>query len=253
MRTALATVLPLGICFCLGVGCGRPKGQALLAEQVVDFHELYETNCSGCHGLNGKQGAAPRLNDPLYLAIVDRQSLRNVIEHGRPGTAMPAMAATYGGTLSERQVDAIVDGMEGEWKKPINLQGAVAPTYSIDQAPPGDAQKGQLAYQKNCMMCHGFGAFKGAAGSILDPHYLALASNQYLRTTAIVGRIDWGMPDWRHRIPGHPTTDQEISDIVAFLASKRPVSPVNAGNAAVPPAVPSAIAPGESPAAREKH
>jgi hypothetical protein len=38
----------------------------------------------------------------------------------------------------------------------------------------------------------------------------------------IVGRVDWGMPDWRNRIPGHPMKDQDMSDIVAWLASKRP-------------------------------
>lgn len=252
MRTAWALVLPLGISLVLNVGCGKPTGQELMAGQVMDFHELFGTNCAGCHGIQGKQGPGPRLNDPLYLAIADRQSIRNVVEQGRVGTTMPAMATRYGGTLSEKQVDAVVDGIEREWKKPIDLQGVAVPTYSIDKAPPGDAHKGQMAYQRNCMMCHGFGAFKGAAGSILDAHYLALTSDQYLRTTAIVGRIDWGMPNWRHRIPGHPTSDQEISDVVAFLSSKRPPPPPASVQGPPPEAAPTA-APGESAASKESH
>jgi hypothetical protein len=72
------------------------------------------------------------------------------------------------------------------------------------------------------MMCHGFGKFKGVAGSIADSQYLALVSDQNLRTTMIVGRMDCGMPDWSHRIPRHPMTDQEMSDVMAWLASKRP-------------------------------
>ena len=35
------------------------------------------------------------------------------------------------------------------------------------------------------------------AGSIVDPAYLALVSDQALRTTVIAGRPDLGMPDWR--------------------------------------------------------
>lgn len=250
MKVAWASALPLGICVVLSAGCGKPKGQAMMADQVMDFHDLYATNCSGCHGVEGKHGAGPRLNDPLYLAIADRDSIRKVIERGRPGTTMPAMATMYGGTLSEKQVDAIVNGIEKDWKKPIDLQGAAVPTYSIDKAPAGDAHKGQIAYQRNCMMCHGFGAFKGAAGSILDPSYLLLASDQYFRTTAIIGRIDWGMPDWRHRIPGHPTSDQEISDVVAFLSSKRPQPAVASAQTPAPAAT---AAPGESAASKESH
>jgi cytochrome c oxidase cbb3-type subunit III len=72
------------------------------------------------------------------------------------------------------------------------------------------------------MMCHGFGKFKGMAGPILDPSFLALISDQNLRTTIVVGRPDWGMPDWRNRIPHHLMSDQDISDVVAWLSSQRP-------------------------------
>ena len=35
------------------------------------------------------------------------------------------------------------------------------------------------------------------SGSIVDPSYLALVSDQSLRSTIIAGRPDLGMPDWR--------------------------------------------------------
>ena len=38
----------------------------------------------------------------------------------------------------------------------------------------------------------------------------------------ITGRPDFDAPDWRNNIPGHPMTDQEITDVVAWLASQRP-------------------------------
>jgi cytochrome c oxidase cbb3-type subunit 3 len=217
-----AAAFPLIALLGLSAGCGKPKGQAERPQAVMNFHQLFSENCAACHGTSGKTGAGPKLNDPLYLALASREDMRNVIENGRPGTPMPAFGFARGGTLTEKQIGAIVDGMEKEWAKPVNLQGATLPVYSIAKAPPGDVRHGQAQYMRNCMMCHGFGSFKGIAGPITDPNYLALVSNQYLRTTAIVGRIDWGMPDWRHRIPGHVMSDQDISDVVAWLASQRP-------------------------------
>jgi hypothetical protein len=58
----------------------------------------------------------------------------------------------------------------------------------------------------------------------VDPSYLALVSDQYLRTTVIAGRADVGMPDWRGYIPGRPLAPAEISAVVGWLvAQRRPV------------------------------
>jgi cytochrome c oxidase cbb3-type subunit 3/ubiquinol-cytochrome c reductase cytochrome c subunit len=61
-------------------------------------------------------------------------------------------------------------------------------------------------------------------GSIVDPTYLALVSDQYLRSIIIAGRPDQGMPDWRGD-SSQPLTDQQVTDIVAWLGSKRIASP----------------------------
>jgi mono/diheme cytochrome c family protein len=62
---------------------------------------------------------------------------------------------------------------------------------------------------------------KGKAGSVVDPAYLGLVSDQYLRTVVIAGRPDLGMPGFREYVPGKPMTPEEISDVVAWLASHR--------------------------------
>jgi cytochrome c oxidase cbb3-type subunit 3/ubiquinol-cytochrome c reductase cytochrome c subunit len=70
-------------------------------------------------------------------------------------------------------------------------------------------------------------SFEGT-GSIVDPAYLALMSDQSLRSTIIVGRPDEHMPDWRTDASDPNTramTDQEITDTVAWLASKRIATP----------------------------
>jgi hypothetical protein len=59
----------------LTAACDRLPGKPKLEErwkpgtEVTDFSQLYAQNCSGCHGADGRLGAARPLNDPLYLAL----------------------------------------------------------------------------------------------------------------------------------------------------------------------------------------
>ena len=77
----------------LVAGCdqlpGKPKPEERWrpATEVTDFSQLYALNCSGCHGADGRLGAARPLNDPLYLALVSAATLRAMIAQGVPGTA----------------------------------------------------------------------------------------------------------------------------------------------------------------------
>jgi cytochrome c oxidase cbb3-type subunit 3 len=55
----------------------------------------------------------------------------------------------------------------------------------------------------------------------VDAAYLSLVSDQYLRTVVIAGRPELGMPGYREYVAGKPMTPEEISDVVAWLASRR--------------------------------
>lgn len=182
---------------------------------------LYKQNCAGCHGADGRLGPAPPIGDPVYLALVDDDTLRSTISKGRPGTAMSAFAQSEGGMLTSRQIDAIVRGIRQRWSKPDVLQSGTAPPYAAQSA--GNPQQGAAVFKTSCASCHGADG-KGTAkvGSIVDPNYLSLISNQGLRTIVIIGRPDFNAPDWRNNVPGHPMTDQEITDVVAWLAAQRP-------------------------------
>jgi len=59
------------------------------------------------------------------------------------------------------------------------------------------------------------------ASSIVDTAYLALVSDQELRTIVIAGRPELGAPDWRGDVEGRPMSAEEISDVVAWLSSHR--------------------------------
>ena len=59
----------------------------------------------------------------------------------------------------------------------------------------------------------------------MDGSYLALVSDQNLRTIVIAGRPELGSPDWRMNVPGRPMSAQEMTDVVAWIASQRPEFP----------------------------
>jgi len=210
------------------LGCSHLPGAPAPGSEVArpgadrNFATLYQQNCSGCHGAQGSNGPSIDLSNPVYQALVDDATLRNVITNGYPRTLMPTFARSAGGMLTDAQVDVLVKGMRSEWNKPGTLDGQNAPPYIASK--PGDTQHGQQAYETFCASCHAAGA-KTKAGSITDGSYLALLSDQALRTIVIAGRPDLGAPDWRNNVAGHPMTDQEVTDVIAWLSSQRSTTP----------------------------
>jgi mono/diheme cytochrome c family protein len=214
----------LAAAFLAGCGAlpGQPrKGSEVLApSEVLRFENLYADNCAGCHGAEGKGGAAIALANPVYLAIVDDATLRKVIAGGVPKTAMPPFAQNAGGMLTDQQVDVITSEIRSRWGRNGTLDGVNAPSYAPKVA--GDRQRGASVYKAYCESCHGTGGRGGSKGSaVTNDSFLALVSDQGLRTMVIVGRPELGAPDWRANVPGKPMSDQEITDVVAWLVSER--------------------------------
>jgi cytochrome c oxidase cbb3-type subunit III len=214
---------------CLAVlGCGplpghpKPGPEVPRPDEVVDFATLYRQNCSACHGAEGMNGPSYPLANPTYQALVDEQVLHQVVANGDPGTLMPAFAISAGGSLTDQQVDVLVNGMRAAWFKPGSAVDANRPPYKA--AKPADAAHGAQVYTTYCASCHGVAgqAAKSKAGSITEPAFLALISDQALRTVVIAGRPDIGQPDWRNDLAGHPMSDQEVTDVVGWLSSQRP-------------------------------
>jgi cytochrome c oxidase cbb3-type subunit 3 len=219
------------------IGCSKPPGhpqrslETPAPDQVMDFAILYSENCTGCHGREGRGSAAIAIADPVYLAIADDASIRRVIEKGVPGTAMPAFAQSAGGMLTDKQVEVLTSGIRSRWGKPGILQGSHPPSYLNLAKSPGVPAQGESVFRTYCESCHGPGGRGGPKGSsITDRRFLALVSNQYLRTIVITGRPELGAPDWRADVPGRPMSDQEITDVVAWLASQRTQNTDSASN-----------------------
>lgn len=225
MTRFLMLPLVLGLALLTTTGCepwGKPDDPEKPAADITDFKTLYGTNCAGCHGADGKYGPGRILNDALYLKVLPREELHKILVYGRAGTQMPPWALKQGGPLNEKQIDALVDGIYQNWGKPVDLHGAELPPYSAP-VESGDPTAGKKLFARNCFMCHGPGA---KVGLVTSPSYLQLVSNQMLRTSIIVGRSDLGMPSYLNLKAGRPLANQDISDLVSYLASLRPAGAV---------------------------
>src|SRR5882762_4203640 len=100
----------------LFAGC-KPPGKPSAADielrpgEVRDFATLYQQNCAGCHGQEGKGNPAILLANPVYWSIASDDTVRRVTATGVRGSLMPAFAKSAGGTLTDQQIEILTRGM----------------------------------------------------------------------------------------------------------------------------------------------
>ncbi|HVU88718.1 MAG TPA: c-type cytochrome [Pirellulales bacterium] len=217
-------------------GRPNPDDRPVPANAVVDFDTLYRVNCAGCHGAEGSFGAAPPLNDQLFLEIVPDETLHEVIRRGREGTPMPAFSTEYGGTLTDEQVQALANGLKSHWLEGAKSEAKNAPAYLVgnEMTIGEETALGAQLFADACAGCHGENGQGGSAGPLDDASFLALISDQALRRIVITGRPDLGMPtfagDDGRDGDFKPLTSRQVSAIVALLAEWRAASPAQAGH-----------------------
>jgi mono/diheme cytochrome c family protein len=224
MLTARAILSLIPFALLLGTfGCERKIGppndqeELLRAENVISFDRLYKQNCSACHGERGTEGPALDLANPEYQALVDDMALKRWITSGMPGTQMPAFGESAGGFLTPQQVDVLVAGMRERWGGKDRASTNMPPYLT---SATGKVDHGRDVFRLTCSSCHQQGQRK-----VTDASYLELVSDQSLRSIVIAGRPDLGHPDWTQVRPGQPLTDQDVSDVIAYLHSLRSDTP----------------------------
>src|SRR5262249_15625736 len=145
---------------------------------------LFNVSCRACHSSEDSVGPSISMHDGLYLAVIPPETLRTVIAEGVKSTMMPGFSEKQGGDLTDEQIDILVKGMQN-WGKGQNVNRENLPPYS---ASLGDANQGANVYNQYCASCHGQAGTGGKSGSVVNPDYLHLVSDQYLRSVVIAGR-----------------------------------------------------------------
>ena len=157
------------------------------------------------------------------------KELKRIISEGRGGTLMPAFAAGQGGHLTKEQVKLLAEGITQNWRSMEHAPKAAPPYLAtqakIDGAVTGNRDNGLKVFTRACAHCHGNHGQGGRHGAINDPNFLALISDQALRRLVITGRPDFDMPDYAgtkgRPEDFRPLTSQDVTDVVALLASWR--------------------------------
>jgi mono/diheme cytochrome c family protein len=209
---------------------------------VVAGEELYQQNCSECHGENLQGGAAaspyegdepwpaPQLNN--FVARYSEsenvsdveQFLYNTIYWGRPGTPMPSWGQNAAGPLTDDELEDV---------KNFILANQVDETQS---EPEETAATGEELYAQNCMRCHG-GDLEGWNGTPQRPGHpltevfqrhssagvLSILRNGIIRSTTAV------MPSWQQGYQHRPYADEALVRVVNYLRQRQSAEQLPAG------------------------
>lgn len=198
---------------------------AAFAGDAKKGEELYQTNCSVCHGEKGQGRGGPmgwftggggevtglignQLSNQAFLAMATDNYLKQSILEGRPDRPMP----TWKGTLNDNQISDIISYIR-TWQKEPTLKLSSEPVW-------GDPAAGKELFNGVCYECHG----KDGKGTDLGPALnnqglLNVASDDFIKQTIIRGRAGTVM---RPFIKGNPDAnvdldESQINDIVAFI------------------------------------
>jgi mono/diheme cytochrome c family protein len=224
--------------------------QAFNARSIENGAALFQTNCQGCHGIQGKgiAGVAPALNsfnffnnrlDEVGYTGSLASYIEGTISAGRPIKSadwprpMPTWSQEFGGPLRKDQIEDLSTYILN-WRESALAEGPAATPPPVSDDPVVRGQQIFLG-TGGCAGCHTVAGLEGAAGQV-GPELTHIASiaaervagqsaSEYLHTSIlqpsayVVADCPNG-PCADNVMPqnfGERLTQQEIDDLVTFL------------------------------------
>lgn len=179
-----------------------------LATSVEAGGEIYLEQCAACHGPGGEGGLAPALASVDFLEGIADGQLFSLIRSGVPGTAMPAWSQSFGGPLTDQEVQQLVSFIRAWESQEVVIEVS---------DPLADPDRGAEIYAATCFACHGKdGEGTTRAPALNDAELLNRFEDDWFRETISEGRPSAGMPTW-----GTVLSPQEIDNVVSYLATWR--------------------------------
>jgi len=209
-------------------------GQVLTAEQLdalVSYtlaaasgsstevgQQLFNQNCSTCHGEFGEGGPNPARSGDIiapissaeYLDTRDDATLEAIISQGQPDFGMSPFGSANGGPLSEEEVAAIVAYIRSwEANPPVELPPEIPPssTVSLD---------GASIFSNLCAQCHGQAGEGGVGPALRLPSFQEANTDQDIFDSINLGHKSTAMVAW-----GEILTSDQITELVSYIRSLR--------------------------------
>lgn len=194
--------------------------------------QLYETNCSACHGDDGNTAVWARnslvppprdFTTELSRKLLGRERMIQSVTNGRPGTGMMSFADR----LQPHEIETVVDFIRAEFMHvgELSLHEENKLSRQMDQpfsqGLKGDAKQGRAFFMANCADCHGrLGDGNGPRASFNQPrprNFMTAESRAMFDRPKLFNAIKNGkrgtvMPAW-----GKVLSDQEIANVAEFV------------------------------------
>jgi mono/diheme cytochrome c family protein len=179
--------------------------EAQVGYLAAEGGELFETNCSECHGRDGSGAIAPAVGSKEFLESVDDSQITQLTALGIPGTEMVAYSNDLGGPLTSQEITAITVYLRSLEEEAFSMANWRTPLENEDLS-------GQELFVLACSRCHGVDAegVEDVGPDISQDSFTLMESDEF-----IFGRIADGyklMPRF-----GRILTDTQINDIVVYL------------------------------------
>jgi mono/diheme cytochrome c family protein len=175
--------------------------------------QLFQDNCSICHGPFGEGGSNPGqpgdiiapISSSEYLRARDNISLKQIVSYGQPNFGMSPFGQANGGPLTDEQIDAIVAFMR-QWQ--INPPVEIPPEVDSGLI----ALNGEEIFQQICATCHGVDGKGGVGPSLNSPEFRADYTVDTM-AAAIMGRHEnTVMLSWKGIL-----TSIQVFDVVNYI------------------------------------
>lgn len=208
-----------------------------------DGAATYKALCLRCHGEKGDgHGPIAWYLDPYprdltkagFINSKPLERLKESIRNGVAGTSMPA----WGKTLGEAKVDGVLQYVLDTYtkEKRRELKALKAPLMNPVSMSPASAGRGEATFINRCSGCHGRKA-DGKGPNSLDilPRPRNLRNGAFVNSVSdrrLIESIMYGvqgtaMPPWID----YGLSQNDIGDLVNFIRSINPKSPVRSLNA----------------------
>jgi mono/diheme cytochrome c family protein len=181
------------------------EDMSALKGHVEDGNAIYDTNCTMCHGPDGKGLSFITISNPDLMAAASNEFLFKTIVNGRGNTAMPAW-----GQFSSQEMAGLL-----AYLRPRNKVQGRRRNFTADA---GDASRGEQKYHYICSRCHGLYGQGDTGPSIINSDFLEAASDYFLSEMIAKGRQDTAMIGWSTVVTEKEMlSEQNVADVIAFL------------------------------------
>lgn len=181
----------------------------LRASRIQNGQQIFNDQCTACHGARGEGGVGPALNNRQLLKNTPDEIFFSVIRSGVPNTQMPSWSVDFGGPLTDEDIHNVV-ALLRSWEPN-------APEIT-QQAAQADPARGAVLFASTCAICHGENGVGGKPGipALNNPERLQKLDDNWYRGVIANGRPAKGMPTW-----GTVLSPSQLDDLVALIAAWR--------------------------------